>query len=503
MPTYTAQDTETNKKITFEWYGSKPPDDNDMFEVFASARSQEPVHSVQEQKVDQLKEGITTVENIGKVYPAAETAANLATSTYGIPLSGLAGVFALPFGLEKSKDVIRDVQNALIYQPQTESGQQLTESATYPFQRLEDIGRYAGEKIEEAGYPNLAAATHSAIVGSPAIVGGRYALKRYQPMRLTSEINKAIDRGINKAVRPSVSGKETQGQIKLYRSKARTAVREIISNKDNLNLIDENGTKISGLPKTLDQFSQAMEQTKRNIFEDYDTLARVTKDSGIRINLSNIENNLKSVIDSKILKDLSPETIEYANDRINSLVEKIKEIQSESNIVDAYGRPFKKTEIKKTGRGYYTAIETQEAIQLLNQTLKKFYRDPSPDMKGKALVDSMIANNLRKSLDNAVNRATGKSYQTLKNKYGALRSIEKDVNHRAIVDANKNVKGLLDFSDIYTGYHVIRGVISRDPVTTSAGVIARVIKEYQKMKNNPNRIIKNMFEDTEKLIIKQ
>jgi hypothetical protein len=39
MPTYTVQDTQTGKKVRFEWNDHNPPTDKDMTEVFAQARS--------------------------------------------------------------------------------------------------------------------------------------------------------------------------------------------------------------------------------------------------------------------------------------------------------------------------------------------------------------------------------------------------------------------------------------------------------------------------------
>ena len=477
MPTYTVLDTATDKKVTFEWNDSKPPNDTDMIEVFAKARESEVAPETPEVPGDRISP--TIKEGMPSAVPSLETAANLATSAYGIPLSGLAGLFALPFGLDKAKGVVEGVQKALVYQPQTKGGQELTETATYPIQKLDQLGGYVGGKLEEAGHPDLGAAAHSGIVGAPAVVAGaKMALKPSSAKamaKLDTEMNKAIDTGVNKAVRPSVIKKETHSQVVRYRNQARTAIREIVDNKDNLNIVDATGVKVEGLPKTLDQFSQAIEQTKRVIFEEYDALAKRTGKVGVKVNLDFIAKELEPVIKNKTLRDLSPETIEYAQGRIDVLTE----------------------------RGFYTAVETQEAIQLLNQTLKQFYKDPSPAMKGKALVDSLIANNLRKNLDSSIRNATGKNYQALKNKYGALRTLESDVTKRSIVDARKNIKGLLDFSDVFSGYHIVRGVLSADPATVVAGGVSKTIAAMWKWRNDPNRIVKNMFGDVEKLIGKQ
>ncbi|MCP3924493.1 MAG: hypothetical protein GY714_18120 [Desulfobacterales bacterium] len=435
----------------------------------------EPVKTFGQRALETAEPAVETLKNIGRVYPALETAANLVTSTYGIPASGVAGLMALPFGVEKSKKAIEATQKALVYEPQTEKGAELTEATAYPFTKLEEGAEAVGKPISEAGYPKTATALHTAITGAPAVLGARKTISK--PLKAIDAKTKAIVRkNINKAVRPAVAGKRTASQTKAYYDKATTAVEEIVRNKENLDIVNASGEKTKGLPKTLDEFSQAVEQTKRNVFTEYDALAKkadILGDSpgGIKVNLDKTATKLDPVLNNKILKDMSPETIEYAKTRIESL----------------------------KGRKNYTALETQEAIQFLNQTLENFYRDPTPALKGKALVDSMIANDLRAQLDASITKATGKEYSQLKKAYGALKTIEKDVNRRAIVDSRKNNKGLIDFSDIFTGGHVIAGMLRSEPAAAAGGLASKGIASYYKMLNDPNKMVKTMFKDVEAL----
>lgn len=495
MPTYTVQDETTGKTVTFEWTGDKDPTDNDMAEVFAQAQTFQPaeaetaaatapekIPTISEEQPTFGEEAWRTITDIGQVYPAAETAVSLVTSAYGVPAAGLAGLFALPFvGLEKAAGIVQKGQELMVYQPQTARGQELTQAVSSPFEALERGGEYVGEAIAEAGYPKVGAAVKTGIVGAPALVGGRMMLRKGPTAKagairkIDAQMGRAIDKGINKAVRPSVKGKATSSQVVKYRQQARVAVSEIIRNKDRLTLLDETGAPVEGLPKTLNQFSQAIEQVKRNIFEEYDRLAKETGKAGVEIDLRPIAKELNTVINNKVLQDLSPETINYAKNRMDVL----------------------------TGRKGYTALETQEAIQVLNQSLENFYRDPSPKLKGRAHVDALIANRLRKNLDTAIKKTTGKDYQALKNKYGSLRVVEKDVVHRSVVDARKNVKGLIDFSNIYTGYHITKGILAAEPATFAAGMAAKGISHYFKMLNDPNRIVKNMFSTAEELMAKR
>lgn len=448
-----------------------------------------------------LTPAIETMKNIGRVYPAAETAAQMVTSTYGVPISGLASLFALPFGLEEAEKTRQAVEKSLVYQPQTEGGQQLSEATAYPFKKIEEAGEKVGGMIEEAGYPMTGAAVHSAITAAPVIFGGKSALKSGGEA-LSNQAKIAVKKGIAKGIRPTVVGKRTASQIKNYYDNAVTAVEKIVRNKEDLKLTDFDGNPSGKLPTTLNEFSQAIEQTKRKIFEEYDSLAKegglkkerrplkypLKKEKGesvvfekgkgyieknvVDIDLSSTANKLDPIFKNKTLRDLSPETVEYAKTRAEAL----------------------------KGRGGYTALETQEAIQLLNQSLEKFYRDPSPANKGRAFIDSLIANDLRKQLDTSISKATGKDYASLKKEYGALKSIEKEVANRAVVDARKNQKGLIDFSDIFSGHQIISGMLKAEPAAIAGGATAKGISAYIKKLNDPNTYIKNMFSEVDKTI---
>lgn len=86
-------------------------------------------------------------------------------------------------------------------------------------------------------------------------------------------IKRIVKTGINKGVKPTVAGKYTYTQGSKYLDSADEAVRAITRNKGSLQLADDAGNIVSGeLPKSLNQFSQAIEQTKRQVFQQYNDL---------------------------------------------------------------------------------------------------------------------------------------------------------------------------------------------------------------------------------------
>lgn len=286
------------------------------------------------------------------------------------------------------------------------------------------------------------------------------------------EIKDIVKSGMEKGIRPSVAGKKTFPQYEKYMGQSQDAIKSIIANKNNLKLTTSEGEIVTGqLPKSLPQFSEAISQTKQDIFKQYDAMAKATGQQGVKIDLQQVSNELKSIINDSTLRDMKPDSVKYAQEFLQRIEQRV----------------------------FYSPDEAQEAISKLNQGLKPFYQNPTMQDASKAYVDSKVASALRQSLDDAITNSTGPGYQQLKNQYGALRAIEEDVNRRAIVDARKNIKGLADFTDIYSSPEIIYGILTANPSMVAKGSLMRGVKEFIKYRNNPNRIVKGMFSNVEKL----
>ncbi len=299
--------------------------------------------------------------------------------------------------------------------------------------------------------------------------------RRVTPQEVDKQILSVVTRGMEKGVRPSVTGKQTARQTGEYFKKAQSAVEDIIENKSNLKFIAKNGGEVIGeTPKTLKQFSEAIEQTRTNIFEKYNAMALKAGEKQIEVDLNPVIKELEKIASGKVMGDLSPNISKYAANKAMVLSE----------------------------RGKYTPMEAQDAIKMLNEDLKSFYRNPSYDSASRARIDATIAYKLRESLDEAIEKASGAGYQELKNKYGSLKAIEKEVNHRALIDARKNFKGLADFSDVFSGAYAVHGIITMNPGVMGAAAAKAVTKWYQHL-NSPNTHIKKMFVNAEKLMQKR
>ena len=143
-----------------------------------------PIQSNEDSQPDHSYDGaIKTMKAIGAVYPILETAANLASQAAAMPIAGLSGLGAMAtnaIGLTHSDpaDVVSNTSKAMTYQPRTELGQHLTGATMYPFEKLAEVGGYAGGKTLDATHSPLAATiVDTSINALPMVVGGKASPK--------------------------------------------------------------------------------------------------------------------------------------------------------------------------------------------------------------------------------------------------------------------------------------------------------------------------------------
>ena len=273
-------------------------------------------------------------------------------------------------------------------------------------------------------------------------------------------------------VKPLINAKTTPSLAAKYDEKVVNAVKTIKDNKAGLVFTDEAGAPITGQsPKTLQQFSDAVEQTKKTVFSQYDDLAKKAGEAGVRVEVAPIGTELDTVINNKALALTNPKAIKYA-----------QELQD-----------------RLANTGALDATTAQEVIQNYNKSLEAFYRNPSYDNASQAAIDSLVANKMRETLDTGISGMTGTQYSALKAQYGALKAIEKDVIKAAIRDARKNTKGLIDMTDVFSGGQVVNGILSMNPGMIASGATQKGIAAFYKYLNNPNRAINALFKEADKL----
>lgn len=278
-------------------------------------------------------------------------------------------------------------------------------------------------------------------------------------------VQKKVVELFNKSIKPTA--KKTEALGAKYENDTLNALKTIRDNADNLNIEDASGELISGrTPQTINELSQGIDQTKKLVFNQYDSLAKKAGTQGAVIDAKPIADEIAKVAQNKALQITNPEVVKYAQNWESRL--------RDLDVLD--------TET------------TQAVIQNLNNNLQAFYKNPTYGAASQVAIDAGVANNFRVALDKAIEGATGEQYQVLKRQYAALKAIENDVTRAAMRDARKNVKGLLDYTDMFTGGQMLSGIVSLNPAMFTKGAVERGLKEYIKFLNDPNRAVANIFE---------
>lgn len=303
-------------------------------------------------------------------------------------------------------------------------------------------------------------------------------LRRAQ--ELTSASEKSIESKIinqyEKAIKPTITGKGTAGQVKQYRENELSGVNAIKENQSLLKFTDEAGDVVEGqLPKNLEQFGEAVEQTKSSIYKKYSDISKQSGEAGLTVKMTSAIDELDAVINNKALDITHPETIRFAQEYQTRLRK----------------NPEMGPEI------------TEEIIKNINNDLKAFYRNPQSGEVSKMAVQALVVNKLRQSLEETISGATGKQYSALKRQYGSLVALEKDIVKASLRDARKNVKGLIDFSDILSGGQITSGLLSGNVALVGSGLAQKGIATFYKHLTNPNRGVKALFGDVDKLVKKR
>ena len=314
-----------------------------------------------------------------------------------------------------------------------------------------------GEVAKEAALGTVTGAALGSAIGAaaPAIVKGVKGVLKPIGQKIDDTVKEAIDKGI----KPYFAGVKTPAKSEEYYARAAQAFRTI--KKYAPEITGEDEMKVVKSPSNRRELLEAIGGAKQKIYSAYHGVAVDAGEQGAKYNPKNVLGKLDEVAASK---KYNPEVRSYAD----SLKAQIQELEGEApDIIEA-------------------------RIQDLNSSLAGFYEGRVN--KAKAQVDASVAALMRDELDNLIEGTTGAEYQAIKNEYGALKTIEKDVARQVFLEARKNPKGLIDFTDIFSGGDLISGVLTANPALIVRGAAARGIKEWIKALNNPNRYIKKAFD---------
>ena len=332
-------------------------------------------------------------------------------------------------------------------------------------------------------YPTVAADIEAAInigslipAGKGAQAAGKEALAVGKDVKslaagtpLSSELDAAINRGVEKTIL-TTKGNVNAKDIAAFKDKASIAVKDIVTNKEGLVFSDTEGGTISGkLPKTLSQWDEVVAQGQAKALKTYDAMNKAAGGKGATVDLVPLADKLEAFGESKVLMTENPEAAKYA--------------------------------LEKAARyrqaGTYTAQEAQDAMIELNAKRQEFLRHPSPQKA----IDLISGNNIRATLNAVVESAEGPGYAEAKKIYGAYATIQEDLTKKAIRDMAK--MGGPQWLDVLAGSEFITGLATMSPTSLIRGTTVEGFRKWRTYYKDPNRYVKNMFQDAEKIIERQ
>ena len=286
-----------------------------------------------------------------------------------------------------------------------------------------------------------------------------------------ANVDAAIQEGIQKGIKPSVVSQ----RIPNYVDKVTNAVVDTVRNKENLTVTKPTGEVTTGNDinfKDLGarQAQQVVEQTKADVFQKYNDMAKQSGEKGLTIGNDNVVQELRSLKDNKALQIAAPKVVEYAQKLANRL---------ELN-------------------GDMTPLEQQGIIQQFNGKMNDFYNKRGSTGSATAEVNAMALNLMRKNLDEGISSATDPGYQDLKNSYGNLETLRKDLEHRAAITGNKATVGLLQhMGNLTSAVELGKSILTGNVPGMLTGAAVKGITEWVKNVNSPDAAIGRMFSRVE------
>jgi hypothetical protein len=289
---------------------------------------------------------------------------------------------------------------------------------------------------------------------------------------IDQEIKKVVTENINKSIKTSTKGKQTLPLIQRYFDNAETGIKEIVSNKGSINLTNEVGDVVTGaLPATRMQMAEAIHQTEKRLFQEYDSLMKSAGKKGVELDLEPIAKQLDEV--------LKNESLLKSKDGISTIAH-AQELQ----------------EILRSGKKTMSPQAAQDWIANANNRLMN--KNLNFLETSKAGVDAGVASMMRKQLDNLIESTEGAGYQAIKNRYGAVKSLREGTNKAAF--ASMSERNMPNFFDITSGTALVHGLIAMNPATIAGASFMEGLNAFRRKMFNPDTYVKKMFKDVDTLM---
>ena len=489
MPTYTVQDTQSNKTIKFEWNDKSPPTDADIEEIFSSAKDFASTEPEQQQEVQQPKLGAL------KQDPQFSDEPDYSGLPVGVPRQGAgilgkigsAAVYPMtkvlesnevftgedPFSFGEEQASILDISGHAFRGMLRQGG--TSEALIDDITKKEDFG----DTAEEFGRFAVQFAGETAfLTGAAKLLSGIGSVKPFIKSfdNIKKDISVDVRKTMEKVIRPR--GRKTLKQKEMYYEKATDANIDYIRNKDNI-VLNKDGVDVKGeLIETAGQWEAANYQQRTSLFEKYHKISTEAELARYQGNPDELIANLQKFVEDPVVINAKPDMARYALEELN----KLKMMKA---------------------RGELTPLNMERLIQAKNENLRLRKLSPDAPTYHKASIDEVYAKYMNDSLDETVRRlpsGDGSKYRETRRLWGAHKQIAQDISDASTRIAHQQPNMFKKGMETFTGYHFLRGAISRNPATFGAAAISKATNAMEVFLGKPNRQIKKMFQRLDKAV---
>jgi len=294
------------------------------------------------------------------------------------------------------------------------------------------------------------------------------------PAAISARAKEAIDRRIIR-IATSDPEKAADSILDLYKRSVVPGVKKKNKTITNIEQINESVKRaVPDLAKKyqvddLEDFARAISAEKKGIFSEIEKGLKDAAEKGKAVDMSDIVDELDILAASERATFSKPLRDAIARAKAE-LVDELPDGTLQPKSISPNG--------------------AQDLIADLNAQLQAYYRGSTPGTNADVIVETLVVNNLRKSVDDIVENLGEGSFKELKRRYADLKKMEDDVVHRAVFEAQKG-GGLADLTDIISAGDIAAGGIN--PAFLAKGVGQFLTKEVLKSLNDKDELVRQMF----------
>lgn len=225
-----------------------------------------------------------------------------------------------------------------------------------------------------------------------------------------------------------------------------------------------------------DDTLKAWDLAREKMYNQYHALALKTGKLNTAEPLSQIETALKNLSEQSI-----------TTNELNAVRTVLRDLRRNFGILSSE----KGKTVFKGFKNNIPAVDLERFLKSLNKQSASIFSGSSDKAIGE--VSAMTSRQIREFMDEAIEKATGSQYQSLRSDYGALKDIEEALVNQWKKNARKVGGGLGDYVNMFGSGDVIAGLLTGNIPQATTGVTVRLLSGIRKTLVDPERYLRNSF----------